>query len=54
MKLPPLTNKFIITDITSEKSKQKEKKCPKEIAASERKINIAKGEEGELRDILKY
>ena len=54
VKLPPLTNKFIIIDITCEKLKQKEKNCLKEIAASQRKTNIAKGKGGELRDILKY
>ena len=54
VKLPPLTDKFIITDITHEKPKQKEKSSPKEIAASERKIDIAKAKGGELRDILKY
>ena len=54
VKLPPLTNKFIITDITCEKSKQKEKYCPKETAASQRKIDNAKGKQGESRDILKY
>ena len=54
VKLPPLTNKFIIADIICEKPKQKEKECPKEIAASQRKIDIAKGKGGKLRDILKY
>ena len=44
VKLPHLTNKFIITDITCEKPKQK--KCLKEIAALQRKTDIAKG--GEL------
>ena len=51
MKLPPLTDKFIITDIICENSKQKEKNCPKEIAASQRKIDIAKGKGGKLRDM---
>ena len=54
VKLPLLTNKFIITDITCAKQKQKEKNCPKAIAASQMKIDTAKGKGGELRDILKY
>ena len=54
VKLPLLTNKFIITDITCEKPKHKEKNCPKEITASQRKIDIAKGKGGQLQDILKY
>ena len=53
VKLPPLTDKFTITDITCEKPKQKEKNCPKETAASQRKIDIAKENGGEVRDILK-
>ena len=52
VKLPSLTDKFIITDITCEKSKQKEIYCPKVTAASLRKIDIAKGR-GQLQDILK-
>ena len=50
VKLAPLTNKFIITDMFCEKPKQK--KCLKEIAASQRKIDIAKGDK--LRGILTY
>ena len=52
--LPPLTDKFIIIDITCEKPKQKEQKCPKEIAVSQRKTDITKGKGWKLRDILKY
>ena len=47
VKLSPLTDKFIITDITCEKPKQKEKNCPKEIGASQRNIDIEKGKVGE-------
>ena len=52
--LPPLANKFIIKDITCEKPKQKEENFPKKMTASQRKVDIAKGKGGELRDILKY
>ena len=50
VKLPHLNNKFIITDITCEKLKQN--KCLKEIAASQKKIDMSKARE--LREILKY
>ena len=52
--LPPLANKFIIKDTTCEKPKQKDKKFPKKMTASQRKVDIAKGKGAELRDILKY
>ena len=54
VKLPPLTDKFIITNITCEKPKQKEKYCPKKITALQRKIDTAKGKADEFWDILKH
>ena len=54
VKLPAVTDKFIITDITCKTSKKKEKNCPKEIAAFQRKIDIAKGKGGKLHNVLKY
>ena len=44
VKLPPLTNKFIIAGITCEKPKQKLKNS----VASQRKIDITKEKGGEL------
>ena len=46
--LPPLTNKFSITDIICEKTKQK-KNCPKEIAASQRNIYTTKEKTRQIR-----
>ena len=43
----------MITDTTCENPKQKEKKRSKGNCCIQKKIDIAKGKEGELRDILK-
>ena len=50
--LTPLIDKFIITDITCEKPKQKEEYCLKKIVASQRKIDMKIA--AKFRDILKY